>query len=597
MKKKGLRADKEIRSDESREVPMAALPAAFLARMRELLGDEYEAFVRSYEQPRTQGLRLNPLKVDLSGSVSAGGKYCVSGIEKAAVNTEITEGSDGTEKQPNAAEKLCNSEKLCDAEKIDSAGKPCAADKTDITQRLTEIFGLRKIPWARDGYYYDAETRPGRHPYHEAGLYYIQEPSAMAVAELLDPQPGERILDLCAAPGGKTTQIAARMMGRGLLVSNEIHPARAKILSQNVERIGAGNVVVTNEEPSRLAEYFPEYFDRILVDAPCSGEGMFRKDEMARREWSPDNVKLCARRQAEILEQAARMLKAGGRLVYSTCTFAPEEDEGTIQGFLDRHDEYMVEKVSAYAGFSPGRPEWVDGGQEELRNTFRIWPHKVDGEGHYAAVLSHASSIGKKKRSVQSDGIERKNKTMLSKPSSGSIGEEIWDVWRQFREDTYLDFPAEVSEEEMRRRMILYGEQLYLLPEEIRGLDGLRVLRPGLHLGTVRKNRFEPSHALALCSSGRNVIRQYDMSGTGEEILKYLRGELISVLLLANKLRADELQMDKFSSGKYSSGEIQSDEAPNGWTLITVDGFSIGWGKRVGDAIKNHYPKGLRRDI
>ncbi len=571
MKKKSLRADKEIRSDESREVPMTALPAAFLARMRELLGDEYEAFVRSYEQPRTQGLRLNPLKVDLSGSVSAGGEYCVSDIEKAAVTAALAEGSDGTEKQMHTAERLCNSKKLCDAEETDAAGKPCAADRTDITQRLTEMFGLRKIPWARDGYYYDAETRPGRHPYHEAGLYYIQEPSAMAVEELLDPQPGERILDLCAAPGGKTTQIAGRMLDRGLLVSNEIHPARAKILSQNVERIGAANVVVTNEEPSRLAEYFPEYFDRILVDAPCSGEGMFRKDETARSEWSPDNVKLCARRQAEILKQAARMLKPGGRLVYSTCTFAPEEDEGTIQGFLDRHGEYAVEQVPAYAGLSPGRPEWADGGTEELRNTFRIWPHKADGEGHYAAVLRKKADSDRmekaEKYSTQFSGVEGKSKVMLSK-QPGGIGKEIWDAWRQFREDTYLDFPAEVSEEEMRRRMILYGDQLYLLPEGIGRLDGLRVLRPGLHLGTARKNRFEPSHALALCSSARNVIRHYNMSGTGREVLAYLRGELIS-----------------------------EPSPQNGWTLMTVDGFSIGWGKCVDTTIKNHYPKGLRRDL
>ncbi len=536
MKKKNLKEDKEIQNDGSREVPVEALPAAFLARMQTLLGDEYEAFLRSYEQPRTQGLRLNPLKAGEAGSA----------------------------------------EKQYDAEKTDTAQKRGTADGTDIAQRLTGLFGLRKIPWTRDGYYFDNEARPGRHPYHEAGLYYIQEPSAMAVAELLDPQPGERILDLCAAPGGKTTQIAGRMKGCGLLVSNEIHPARAKILSQNVERIGACNVVVTNEEPSRLADYFPEYFDRILVDAPCSGEGMFRKDETARNEWSPENVILCARRQAEILEQAARMLKAGGRLVYSTCTFSPEENEGTIWEFLKRHGDYAVEKAAAFEAFSPGRPEWICGGTNELRNTFRIWPHKAEGEGHYAAVLK------KKEDCVRAEGAKSQDAFLICSNSSGrkkrngqsgDIGKEIWETWRQFCKETYVSFPIAASEEEMRRRMILFGEQLYLLPEGIGNIDGLKLLRPGLHLGTVKKNRFEPSHALALCSSAQNVVRHYDMFGDSREITAYLRGETVTV---SDKLYADEIQ--------------------NGWTLMTVDGFSIGWGKRVGTMVKNHYPKGLRRD-
>ena len=610
MKKKNFKADREIRSDESREVPETALPAAFLARMRELLGGEYEAFVRSYGRPRTQGLRLNPLKIMTEETAPACGTDEGSCAEKAG-------GADRAGSTSGAFWAGENADDLNGTKKRDMAAENAETGTPGITQRLIEMFGLKKIPWARDGYYYDSETRPGRHPYHEAGLYYIQEPSAMAVTELLDPQPGERVLDLCAAPGGKTTQIAARMKNRGLLVSNEIHPARAKILSQNVERFGAANVVVTNEEPARLAVRFPAYFDRILVDAPCSGEGMFRKDETARSEWSPENVKLCAARQAEILEQAARMLVPGGRLVYSTCTFAPEEDEGTIQNFLLRHTDYVVEKMEAYAGFSQGRPDWVDGGTEALKDTFRIWPHLVDGEGHYAAVLRkkedfvwtekadailiHASSTDKK-RSVKSGGIERKNKTALSKQSSGGIGEEIWNVWRQFCKETYLDFPAAASEEELRRRMILYGEQLYLLPEGIGSLDGLKVLRPGLHLGTVRKNRFEPSHALALYSSPQNVIRHYDMSGGCRQIAAYFRGETIQVSVSAYAPTDGDA-----AGGKVAVGRVTADTAApiasfsnspqNGWTLMTVDGFSIGWGKRVGMTIKNHYPKGLRREF
>ena len=195
-------------------------------------------------------------------------------------------------------------------------------------------FTLEPVPWAKNGFYYGTEDRPGRHPWHEAGVYYIQEPSAMSVAELAGVQPEDRVLDLCAAPGGKSTQLAAAMEGRGLLISNEIHPARAKILSSNIERMGILNAVVTNEAPERLAPHFPAFFDRIVVDAPCSGEGMFRKEEQAVSQWSQDNVDLCAKRQQDILEEAAKMLRPGGVLVYSTCTFAPEEDEESIVRFL-----------------------------------------------------------------------------------------------------------------------------------------------------------------------------------------------------------------------------------------------------------------------
>ena len=260
--------------------------------------------------------------------------------------------------------------------------------KTDEKEFLAKVpFHLTKIPWAREVYYYDSSDRPGKHPYHEAGLYYIQEPSAMAVVELLDPKPGDCVLDLCAAPGGKTTQIAGRLMGEGFLLSNEIHPARAKILSQNVERMGIRNAVVANETPERLAERFPEFFDGMVVDAPCSGEGMFRKDEEACRQWSPDHVVMCAARQRQILDSAARMLKAGGRMVYSTCTFSPEEDEQTIEMFLSEHPEFEIEDMGVREGLSPGKPEWGISAAETLRGTYRIWPHLSEGEGHYLAVL------------------------------------------------------------------------------------------------------------------------------------------------------------------------------------------------------------------
>src|SRR5690625_4006263 len=248
-------------------------------------------------------------------------------------------------------------------------------------------FRLERIPWVTNGFYYDPHDRLGKHPFHDAGLYYIQEPSAMAVVEIMQPKPGEKVLDLAAAPGGKATQIAQHMKQQGLLVANEIHPKRARVLSQNVERLGIKNCVVTNETPTKLAKRFPAFFDRILVDAPCSGEGMFRKNEEAIQEWSLDNVRQCAVRQHDILDDAKEMLAAGGQLVYSTCTFAPEENEQMINDFVKNNPEFTIEAVEVYEKFSAGRSEWVNEPVDDIKNTIRIWPHRVKGEGHYVAEL------------------------------------------------------------------------------------------------------------------------------------------------------------------------------------------------------------------
>ena len=250
-------------------------------------------------------------------------------------------------------------------------------------------FSLRPVPWEPCGFYYDPETRPGKSAYHEAGLYYLQEASAMAPAALLDPQPGERVLDLCAAPGGKSTQLAGKMRGRGLLVCNEINPKRAKILASNIERLGIANALVLNEYPQRLEMRFAGWFDKILVDAPCSGEGMFRKEEAAVTDWSEETVLMCARRQAEILHSASVMLRPGGRLVYSTCTFAPEENEASVSAFLRAHPDFSVEEGSA-PWFSPGHPDWISDPMPDLEKTFRLMPHRLLGEGHYCAVLRKA---------------------------------------------------------------------------------------------------------------------------------------------------------------------------------------------------------------
>lgn len=424
--------------------------------------------------------------------------------------------------------------------------------------RITEVvgkapFSLTPVPWCSEGYYYEAKERPGLHPWHDAGVYYIQEASAMAPAEYLGALPGERILDLCGAPGGKSTQIAAAMKQQGVLICNEIHPARAKILSENVERMGICNGIVTNESPQRLAERWPEYFDRILVDAPCSGEGMFRKNADARKEWSAQQVSLCAGRQDEILECAVRMLKPGGRLVYSTCTFAPEEDEGTVFRLLEKYPELRTTAVPAGSGMTAGEPRWAcpEGTAEEphgLSDTIRLWPHKLKGEGHFVAILEKSGDgpWAANPRDAKEKGRKK-----------GLPDAEI---------ESYLKFRKEyLPDVELNGTYVLFGDQLYLVPGEAPRLEGLKVLRPGLHLGTRKKNRFEPSHALALALRPEQVRDVRELSSASMELAAYLRGETLP-----------------------GQGE-------KGWYLITADGFSIGWGKQSGSVLKNHYPKGLRK--
>ena len=392
-------------------------------------------------------------------------------------------------------------------------------------------FGLRPVPWEPNGFYYDIATRPGLSAYHEAGLYYLQEANAMAPAGLLDVRPGMKVLDLCAAPGGKSTQLAAKLEGRGLLVCNEYNPKRAKILSRNIERLGIANALVINEHPQKLAERFEGVFDRILVDAPCSGEGMFRKEEAAVTDWSEETVRMCADRQKEILRSAANMLATGGRLVYSTCTFAPAENEGVIAAFLREFPDFSVVRADA-PWFAPGVPRWADG-TEDLKYTFRLWPHKLKGEGHYAAVLEKAG-----RESCDTPTIKG-----LPEPKELA----------NFCRENLVTYPE--------GRFLSFGETLFVVPHEMPDLKGLKVLRAGLELGEIKKDRFEPAHAWALwLKSARNVA---DLAENSAEIQKYLRGETLP-------------------------------GTQNGWTLVTVDGLSLGWAKGSGGVLKNHFPKALR---
>lgn len=424
---------------------------------------------------------------------------------------------------------------------------------------------LKKIPWAKEGYYYEEDMRPGKHPFHDAGVYYIQEPSAMAVAEALNPKAGEKILDLCAAPGGKSTHLAGKMNQKGLLVCNEIHPARAKILSQNIERMGIANAVVTNMEPTGLVETFCEFFDGIVVDAPCSGEGMFRKDENARNEWSPDQVTLCANRQDGILDCAAKMLAPGGRIAYSTCTFSPEENEQAVVRFLERHPEFHAEKPECAKFFSEGHADWA-GENAEAEKTVRIWPHRVDGEGHFLAVLR---KDGVREEVPAVSEKKKKNDRKSGKKKADPGLEEFYAFGKELLNDTGM-----LTE---RRRFLTFGENLYLVPEETPELAGLKVLRPGLHVGVLKKGRMEPSHALALYLKKEEVTRFLEI-GTGTLAERYLKGETIPI-----------------GNGEVSAEAGKPHGTAKGWMLVTCGGYSIGFGKADKGVLKNHYPKGLRR--
>ena len=383
-------------------------------------------------------------------------------------------------------------------------------------------FVQQPVPWEPKGFYYDPASRPGLHVYHEAGVYYLQEASAMAPVALLDPQPGERVCDLCSAPGGKTTQIAGRMMGEGFLLCNEWSPKRAKILSQNIERMGVANAMVTNEDTAVLAKRFANSFDKVLIDAPCSGEGMFRKEEAAVTDWSVETVLMCARRQAEILHNGAQILRPGGRLVYSTCTFAPEEDELAVAEFLENHPDFEPEVIEA-PWFVPGE-----------NGSHRLWPHKLLGEGHFAAVL-------------RKKGDEEAEYTPIS-------GVKLPKEWVQFAKDLQIELPA--------GQAVMFGDTLYWAPEGMPDITRLRVLRAGLELGVVKKGRFEPAHALALWLKSCANVQDY--SAASNEMAKYIHGDVVPSTV-------------------------------KGWCLVTADGYSIGWGKGDGNVLKNHYPKGLRR--
>ena len=454
-------------------------PVSFTEKMKAILGDEYEDFLKGYDRTRHYGLRVN--------------------------RTKLT------------AEQF---ERMC-------------------------MHDLTPVPWIDNAFEYEDSISPAKHPYYFAGMYYLQEPSAMTPANLLPIEPGDKVLDLCAAPGGKATELGAKLNHTGLLVANDISNSRAKALLKNIELFGIPNVLVTSEPPEKLAGKFPAFFDKILIDAPCSGEGMFRKNPGMMKDWETYGPKHYGDLQRSIVPHALRMLKPGGMLLYSTCTFSPEENEGSVKFMLDLDpDLEVVEIPNRYEGFAPGRPERIEDGTDELKNCVRIWPHKMNGEGHFIALL---------RKKEKGDAVEKKVKPKKEKALPALLEEFMKDC----------TYPINGSDIEIQE------DRVYLMPEGIKGIKGLRFLRSGLLLGTLTKDRFEPSQAFAMVLKKDQYKAVIDLSSIDHRVIRYLKGETIEV---------DDLPLRR----------------QKGWQLVCVDGFPLGWGKLVNGSLRNKYLPGWR---
>ena len=443
------------------------LPEKYEMKMKNLLGNEFDDYLKSFDEKRYYGLRANTLKI-----------------------------------QPDILEKKLG-------------------------------FKLEKVKWCKEGFYYSEEDRPAKHPYYNAGLFYIQEPSAMSTGSIIDIEPGDRVLDLCAAPGGKSTQVGAKLKNKGILVSNDISATRCKALLHNIEAAGISNAIITNETPEKLAIKFEGFFNKIIVDAPCSGEGMFRKDKDAVKSWEEHKTEICCKMQREILKNAAKMLCKGGVIAYSTCTFAPEEDEGMINEFINENNDFEILEVNKNYGFDRGRSEWVLHGMKELDLCGRLWPHKVKGEGHFLALL-------KKKGAEES-----------------VIMPEIPPVNEKYLAD-YYDFMDRFMNIKICDNLEIHGKSLMRIPLGI-NLKGLRVMRSGLYIGDIKTKRFEPSQGFAMTLKKEDVKYSVDFSLEDIGLIRYLKGESFEI------------------------------KANDGWNLICVDGFPLGWGKVQKGRLKNKY--------
>lgn len=415
-------------------------------------------------------------------------------------------------------------------------------------------FEIQPIPWIENGFYYDGESVvPSKHPYYFAGLYYLQEPSAMTPANRLPIEAGDKVLDVCAAPGGKATELGAKLKGEGVLIANDISNSRAKGLLKNIEVFGIGNVLVLSEEPGKLESYFEEYFDKILIDAPCSGEGMFRKDKKMVKAWEEHGPEFFANIQKSIITQAARMLKPGGLMLYSTCTFDGRENEGSIEYLKNAYPEFEILDIAPYEGFEKGIPELTKSKNKEYEKTVRIFPHKMKGEGHYLALLRKGDEKAEAKRLAE--------KTAATKGSARKRGKKLPEDLELFFQDISWEMDA--------NRLDIHGERVYYMPEDLPDVKGIRFLRTGLLLGELKKNRFEPSQALAMCLKKEEYRKIIDISSEDDRINRYLKGETLEV---------DDL----------------TDKKAKGWYLVCVDGYPLGWGKIAGGTLKNKYLPGWR---
>lgn len=472
---------------------MADLPQSFLDSMKEILGEDYEAFLAGFDGQRQYGLRVNTLKMNL-----------------------------------------------------------------EEFERIAP-FHLKKVPWISNGYFYEAEDVPAKHPFYSAGLYYLQEPSAMTPASRLKVQPGERVLDLCAAPGGKATELGAALQGEGLLVANDINTARARALLRNLELFGISNSFVTNEPPHVLAERFPEFFHKIMVDAPCSGEGMFRKNPAVVDSWQEKGPEYFSKLQREIIVQAADMLLPGGMMFYSTCTFSPLENEKTITHLLKERPDMEVIPMEDYEGFAEGltsyRGEVFD---ESCKLCRRIWPHKMSGEGHFMALL------------------HKKNGTQQQVQQTVSQSSIWWEKCKGLNKEQKAaaeDFFSHVNIAYDEKRIDVRGDNLYYLPAPKYDGRGLHFLRNGLFMGEFKKKRFEPSQPFALVLHAQDFDQVLDFPADDERLSRYLRGETLDV-----------------------SDLIAGEKKRKGWQLVMVAGHPLGFGKLVNNNLKNKYPAGWRKN-
>jgi len=409
-------------------------------------------------------------------------------------------------------------------------------------EQINPFKSLRKVPWVSNGYYYTEEDAPTHHPYYYAGLYYIQEPSAMTPAGMLPVEEGERVLDLCAAPGGKATELAAKLNHTGLLVANDASASRTKALLKNLEVFGMPNILVVSEMGDRLDSYFHAYFDKILIDAPCSGEGMFRKQPHMIPAWEKQGPEVFSRMQREILNQAAELLKPGGMMLYSTCTFSELENEGSIDYFLKGHPDFYLTDIPDYDGFCPGRPRLVES-SFPLEKCVRLFPHKIDGEGHFLALLQRN---GEKIPNISGEG--RRNPKLPPE-----LEEFLQDV------TMHMD----------RSLIQIKDTKVFLMPEGVGRYPGLRFLRSGLYMGELLKKRFEPSQAFAMALKMEEYASVINLSADDRRTIRYLKGETIEV------------------------GDKES-VRPAGWQLVCVDGYPLGWGKLVQGTLRNKYFSGWR---